>query len=485
MFSQWNHPDLSSWTQNRDDMTDFTRQAGLNELGFYNYANSDIKAPSDTFIRLSCRHQPGLDLSEARISHAWCILRTRHPLLDCHFTHSPLTFHWICNDNLERARRSILHRPMFSNWDDERNDITNGSRIISDTQLSQLRIYKDPNSANIEIVLICSHAISDALSLATCMRDFMAILGSPRPLKSFEGSIDTVVKRLPIALEGSLPHRERTLKTLWQAAIMYTIFQGRVARKAKTAPGFNWRDKHPETRQVVYEFPAATTNALIQACRRQGCTVGHLIYAASNAAFSEIVRPPPGSMTFIGTPANARRGCREPYRSKRDDMMVSLTFLDIYLPSIQIPDHSPHHLAKLWYMARMAKKQVHAQVLDPDAAIWTYINQELRYTRNAELADNPPEPTGEPATNTMSYASSAIGSLDHLLHIAADNPIQVEDMSIGMRVRKGETLMHSYSFHGKLRLSLMYDHQLGIDPMRRWLSLTAELMEAVLSQSNL
>lgn len=468
-------------------MTDIFRDAGLNEAGFYNYSRSDSKAPSDTYIRIRARLDTRLRESITRdnLTYVWSLLRTTHPMLDCHITQNPLRYHWVCTDNMQRAERSIVFLPMFDSWDDERNFITNRPRIINDHQLSQLRVYQDTDAGHVDFVLICSHSISDAISLVMCIKDFLIMLNSIQSLHQYERSIDNVIQRLPIALEGSLPERKRTPRSLWRGAILYTIFFIRQEKKTRPAPNFPWRELHPVTRQMVFEFSKKTTEQLIKACKRQKCTPGHLIYAASNAAFTELVKPEAGSFTAIGTPANARTACREPFKSKTDDLVVALAFLDVVLPSVSLQGRSEREVRKLWIMARMARKQVHAQILDDDFGVYTYINQERRITTVFKAPEEIPEPSGKIGSSFMSYASSAVGNLDRQLEPTAHPSVLIEDLSIGMRVRQGELLMHSYTFRSKLRLSLMYDHQLGDALVKRWLSLTAELMEAVLDGSKI
>lgn len=93
-----------------------------------------------------------------------------------------------------------------------------------------------------------------------------------------------------------------------------------------------------------------------------------------------------------------------------------------------------------------------------------------------------PVVTVEPAegSSTLSFGSSAIGPVDVLLGVHANAGLQFKDIAIGMRARTGECLMHSYSFHGSLRLNVVYDEQLGTELIKKWQKRCGKLLRQLL-----
>lgn len=405
--------------------------------------------------------------------------------MDCELKKGPeleLSYH--CNHRARRAEESFYYGPMTRSWEAERNDLSNCQRVISDHQLSYLRVFHADDLNSLDVVLICSHAISDGVSMAICMNDYLSLLADKQPLTSREMTLAETISRLPSASEAQLPIRQRTAKEFWQIAIAYTIHEIRERKSKVRIEGFDWNDINPITSQQVFEFPRDLTQQLVVACRRQKCTIGHLIYAASTAAFTdvaEVVRP--GAQVSIGTPTNARRLFREPCRSRRDEMVVALSFLNFELPCIRISDASDRNVKRLWSLARLAKSRVHGQFADHLFPYYSYISQEKRVALGPSIGIHSKSinPTGRKGTATLSFGSSSIGPMEHYLSLPENEAIELADISIGMRARSGESLMHSYSFKGRLRLSLVYDDQLGGEKMRRWLERTGEVMKMVVN----
>lgn len=489
MLKYWNNPASGVWKQDESDLTRFIRRAGCNEVGFYHYGRSDPKAPSDVFCRVSVALEPSQTshFTEAELLYAWTILRSRHPLLDCQFkpsTNTNIEVQYICTDNASRARSSFSFEEKFLDWEETRNHLTNCPRIITDQQLSALNVYKEQNSDRYDLVILCSHAISDGISISVCMNDLLRLLSSEGPLRAHELSIQEVVARLPPAMEAQMPQFRRTPRELWQAAISYVLLSVREERQ-KLGPrivNFSGFGQPPETRQHMYQFSQDVTERLISTSRKNGCTVGHLIFAASVAAFTDMVTPTSGSWTSIGTPLSARRLFRSPHDKKVDEVVIALAFLYVVLPCVQITGHGSTDVQRLWTLARMAKREVHGTIENPLFSYQSYAQQEKRMEQ-AWSHLSPTVPASEAPLSRLSFGSSAIGPLDKYLTIPAGSPVKLLDVAIGMRVRQGECLMHSYSLDGRLRLSLMYDNQLGSAQMQTWIEKTANLMEIVLVES--
>lgn len=117
MLQKWNHPSISTWSPEaaRPTQRAWTRQLGLNEIGFVSYGSPNIKGPSDTFCRVRISTTSN---QNARLIHdpaqqllAWQILRRRHPLLDCQIISSQrqenaeetLSFRYTSVDSYQRA----------------------------------------------------------------------------------------------------------------------------------------------------------------------------------------------------------------------------------------------------------------------------------------------------------------------------------------------------------------------------------------------
>lgn len=490
MLEKWNHASLSTWSLDPSSSLQpaWSRHAGLNETGFYHYGLSNAKGPSDTFcrVRISSTSPTSRSLfrDSARQLQAWDMLRARHPLLDSQLVVPPVAD---VNSNqalklrYTTADRGVRAAATFSvgtldTWDEERNRLTNCSRLISTDCLSRLRICKIPGTADLEVIMICSHVISDGISILVAMNDYLVLLTSRLSVVSGEIADDAILARLPQAAEAQLPLRSHSARERWREAIAYVIWDIRQSRKAVTAPYFHWVDQDPVTRQQVYEIDAQTTALLVRACRKERATLGHLIYACSVAAFAQLVESSTGSFVKIGTPANARRLFREPLNRTKDELLLAIVFLDVNLPCVDIKGNSIRDTKKLWTLARMAKRCVHDALADPFYPYYSFIGQENRL--KSKSANTTPR-----AATALSFGSSALGSVDDILSVSAESGLQLKDLSIGMRARTGECLMHSYSFQGQLRLSLIYDHQLGAELVHQWLRKTGDLLHSILREN--
>ncbi|ORY87634.1 hypothetical protein BCR37DRAFT_375508 [Protomyces lactucae-debilis] len=488
MFDHWNAPDLGQWTQNADGT--YWRVAGLNEAGFH-YVASESKAPSDIFMRVRCRIGRAA-VTRDRVLNAWILLRRQHPLLDARFvldsnlsTQYDLRIEYDPKGVEDRAARDLHWLPMFESWEQERNALTNCSRVLNDNLLSSLRIYHEPGSDVIELVWLVHHAISDGVSVTMATQDLLNSMASTNTALQSGVSSRPVIQRLPLAMEGCFPPRIASSRQRWRNAILYTIAQNRNKRKP---PVTIWKHGNgvPVTRQRTYTFSTAMSRALLAACKRRGLTAGHLIYAAQAVAFAQILQLTQDTTIFVGTPMNARRTFAEPFKAKTHEVVMTLAFLDVFMPAIAMGKDPKRNAEKLWTMSKIAKRQVHHVITDDKFADFAYIMLEGRWLgRFRSQRDRPAGPDNRPKKREtyISYGSSAMGNLDNALQISPANQdrLSIVDMNIGMRVRHGETLMHSYSFLNKLTLSVMYDDQIGLDVVDAWIQETARLMELAIA----
>lgn len=484
MLEKWNHASLD-WKPDPTCLSQpaWSRDAGLNEASFYHYGLSE-GCPSDTFCRVRVRcfdtDRLKLILDPVRQLHAWSMLRARHPLLDCHIVsrhgvraNESIRFRSTPTGRDARAAASFSIKSMDS-WEKERDILTNCvPRLISDECLSRLYLYSTQAANTLEIVMVCSHAITDAASILAAMNGYLSLLASNSPLEETSSIVSTLVSRLPSAAEAQMPCRKHTARERWREALAYVLWDIK-QRKPKIAPHFTWTHKTPTTRQLIVEFDVRRTRSLVSCCRRERCTIGHLIYAASVAAFSEISRPAHGSWISIGTPANARRLFRHPFNANRDEVVLALAFLDVRLPCIELKGSQAQNVRRLWILARRAKTCVQGAIADPLFPYYCYIAQETRLQSYQS-----PETPSSHRSSQHSFGSSAIGSIDGILSSPQDSMIELQDLSIGMRARAGECLMHSYSFQGKLRLSVMYDEQLGTPLIHEWLGRTQDIISLI------
>jgi hypothetical protein len=290
--------------------------------------------------------------------------------------------------------------------------------------------------------------------------------------------------QLPLAMEGCFPQRVRSPRQRWRNAILYIIAQNRNARKP---PVIIWKHDEGETRtgQRVHAFSPTVTRRLLASCKSRGLTVGHLIYATQAIAFAKLMQLGQETIIFAGTPMNARRTFAEPFRSRTNEVVMTLAFLDVFMPAITLTDDRKRNIAKLWTMSKIAKRQVHNVINDDNFGEFAYIMLENRWRGRFRPVLQKPASINNPPKKRetyISYGSSAVGNLDSVLKVLAENQSRLKllDMNIGMRVRHGETLMHSYTFNGRMTLSVMYDTQIGEHVVDAWIKETADLMEMVL-----
>lgn len=483
MLKAWNARECTEWK--RVDRTTWSRTAGLNELNFYRYALSDPKAPSDCFCRASISQTTWKDDTfESAVLEAWTLLRIKHPLLDCQFNDSAedLKLLYSAEHRHLRAKQSIRWSDSIYDWEQVKVDLLNCNRIINDTHLSHLRVFRSSTTA--EMVIVGSHAVVDGISILTAMNDFLKTLSAISTRVAPWPTHHNAVPSLPRAMESQMPIRQNSTRSLWQAAIANTLFDVKQRRRnLLQTVTFPECTGSPESRQKVYEFTRLETEKLLRACKAQSVTMGHLIYAASTAAFTGLLQPENGSHVSIGTPVNARRIFAPDFRARTDEVLLALSFLDVTLPCVAISGETPaRDISRLWYLARMAKTSVQSSLEDPYFPYFTHIAQERRSARHTLLQDTSETSTAsQTAMPNLSFGSSAIGNIDLILHLEALT-FKVNDVSIGMRARSGESLMHSYSFRGRLRLSLIYDDRLGESRMQDWLNQTSMLMRMVLLQ---
>ncbi|BFZ55636.1 hypothetical protein PYCC9005_002677 [Savitreella phatthalungensis] len=550
MFDLWNADDFFSWKPEADGSS-LTRKGALNETGFYRYAASEVNGPSDMFVRVRLRFKDGSLLTDHEIRRVWLALRLRHPLLDTTFLYNeggengatarelPLDIVYRHQGAEERAESALaivtLQDESELDWARRRNELTNGERRIADTRVARLVVYRTTDGSVADFVFLLAHAIADGVSSIVLQKDLVDLVTGAAnceiPSRAWtEG-------RLPPGLEGCLPHTrpagaiaphrpKKSAKQRWHEAFQYALWEVRTARRPSPPMHWPFWQAVPETRQSIRRFDVAQSKRIIRACKAHGVTVGHLIYAAATAAFTNISidlaegrltddtidlqLPRPlgatsGITTFaVGTPMNARGYLRRPWRtnsaeSRRSDLWMTLAFLDLPVPCVEVRRDTASTGTRMWALAKVAKRLTRAATNDKHFADQMYITQERRLRRifpkgsvqEAESKSagegNRPDNNRAEQTETrvlgtpgISFGASSIGAIDRTVYVdkAAPRQVEIEAINMGMRVRAGELLMHSYSFNGQLHLSLMHDARLGEKRTKAWQEEAALLMLA-------
>ncbi len=483
MFTHYNSPEFifRSTGYRR-----WRRRAGFNETSFYlgGKAENDYGA-SDMFCRMSCQMK-SRPISDHILLDAWEFVRSTYPLLDSRIISSgdralPLNIEYTSIDYKSRAKNTLIISDTTSSWEDIRDDLCNGKRLITDECLSLLYVFRNAN-AKFEMVLILSHCISDGRAGVNVMRSLMNALANQSVRNGT--SVETVATRLPPAMEGCLQAKVANVRERWRMAIVSIMnINAKRLLNGLSIPTWDHEARHPISRQLVCRFPIATTQSLQLACKKRGLTLGHLIYAASTSAFANLTATKE-LFVNIGTPMNARPYFQKKYRDNTEESVLALAFLDVVLPIVGIEGNSSADASKLWTLSKLAKLQVQSAIQNTHFMDYTYLRSEQRMKQNANFhASDEPGKTdaGSKPIAFISFGSSAVGNLDPALDKNRfTHEFELLDISMGVRVRRGESLMHSWTVNSQLCLSLVYDNNMTTKLMNSWVDETRRLMESVL-----
>lgn len=252
------------------------------------------------------------------------LLQQRHPALQAAIAEDPGR-----GAAFVRSDRAIplAHREELYEW------FTSGDRWAQDADQRHLATSVDSRTGPLvraevvsaadgngrgvhELVLVLHHAIADgttAISLVRQWAEYAARAhdpeppdGTPQPFRTdrpFPPATEDLFPREHRAERGEAAAAEKRLRDAADTARLAPV---RVPRQARVP--FEER----RTRLVHRRLDAATTRALVEACRAHGVTVHGALAAGLVEAVHRDAGTPPGTRFMIGSPVDFRRELRPP-----------------------------------------------------------------------------------------------------------------------------------------------------------------------------
>ncbi|GAA6048462.1 hypothetical protein JCM3770_003769 [Rhodotorula araucariae] len=276
------------------------------------------------------------------------------------------------------------------------------------------------------------------------------------------------------------------------------------------------------TRRTVVptvSWPENETKAILAACKRRGVTIAHAMFALSSIAYVRTVddaRRKPDLPVMLYSALNVR-----PFLRKEDPSVdwyhIAIGYYNIILPSFILRTLGP--AAHFWHQCQSVKAQTTRAVKTPFLASRTALmalererrsvgferaedEKRVRAATNdleglgisgvdaAAAAEGKPveaqqekpsavtKEEGEPeedkhvrprAPSTALMGLSMLGNLDGVYKHADLHGIRLDTLTTGSRQRPGAVLLFTYTFAGKLWVSLGYDAN-GFEPgvIERW-----------------
>ncbi|KAI0001682.1 hypothetical protein BJV77DRAFT_1063101 [Russula vinacea] len=432
----------------------YERQLGESEVSYY--LQSRATGVNDMYLHLGFRSPMRLVL-RPRVRAAWAILRLRHPLLASHvvmrnyddikFVFRPPTSP---EDALAGADSQLDYR--HQNKDALIDSYLNGPRTLNNERLSYLvvchtptpdvqlpsppltprisadvsadqaaHITSDDRVFNHELLICATHFIGDGMALHQFANDFFGLLNSAFSQQELDQLVADEWKqrwgqtRPDTAIPASVEENWGTEQNRFRRAGGIIDFQNNLDRQI----------------------------AMIKKCKSQGVSISSAMFAICNIAWARTGRGKQELPMMMYAPINIR-----PYLPKPTG--DSYWFLSVGYFNIIFPNFIPAScdVSKTREMAIKRGKQARLWAKEDDekeAGVWV-----------------PPPPTSDtaPPPRAPSIALtglSLLGNLDGMYKHAKFPDIKLHTLTTGSRQRNGAMLMFSYTFAGKLWISLGYD----------------------------
>jgi hypothetical protein len=233
-------------------------------------------------------------MSKDRMVALWAYQLARHPLLassirfnsyeQVDFVHRPPT-------TVEAALAQAESRFSYatSSSEDILDNYLNGPRTLSNQNLGYLFIRSpDHGEGEYEIMLCATHFLGDGMALHTFMNEFYTLLGSAKSTLDIVDMIEDALPAraaLPTPMEDKLPQPSSSLKQAVGAEEYLRSEQRLVGGQ-----GFPRNPKKMERRTVVptFAYTPEETKAILGACKRNGVTIAHAVFALCNLAWARL-----------------------------------------------------------------------------------------------------------------------------------------------------------------------------------------------------
>ncbi|GAA5922044.1 uncharacterized protein JCM15063_003169 [Sporobolomyces koalae] len=474
---------------------------------------------NDMYLHIGFR-APSRFVSEERVLRVWTELLRQHTLL-----RSSVVFEDYYNVHF--VSRTSGDQNQLASFAHTIDRYLNGERTLSDEKLATLVISTPEESLSCSgekqqeynFFLYSTHFIGDGMALHTTANDFFRLLAKDAPSDSVQPVAEPPINLeiLPQALERSIKTPTSWGKLAWTAA-QVDFDRG----EAKNLGGQAFSRAPLGPRQTVVPtktFSRAESHEILATCKSHSSTIASALFALTNLAYLRSIptdRLDPRLPLNLYSAQNIRGSLQK--EQGQDEYHLAIGYYNIILPafypnSIPVSDY-------LWLQALSVKRQTAKIVKSPFLTSRTILKTIERETRSigferadakkrestvectkgletsAERRDSKVEemetetregviqPTrvvpNEPAVANISLMGlSMLGNLDAIYQHAeySKSGIELHTLTTGSRQRPGAILLFSYTFAGKLAISLGYDRN-GFErgTIERWWQ---ELLKAV------
>ncbi|EGN93129.1 hypothetical protein SERLA73DRAFT_64480 [Serpula lacrymans var. lacrymans S7.3] len=437
----------------------YERRLGESELSYY--LPSRATGVNDMYLHLDFRAPEHL-LRHARVRMVWAILRGRHPLLASRvhmYEYNDVRFIYTPPQSPEDALISADNDLEYKS-----NTTRNGRN-----QEAPLKNY--------DMMICATHFLGDGMALHQFANDLFGLLGSSKTQGDLEallneewqarwaGSIaeDSV---LPESMEYRFP--PETSK--FRRAVGKVDFQ-RSQDELIGGQAFPRRSKQPRHTTVqTVSYDVDRTKAILKRCKAHGVSVSAALFAICNIAWAQLSQAKKELPTMMYSAVNLRPHFT--VTSLNDSYwFLAVGYFNVILPTF-IP-RSVELSTVFWHRARIAKEQSTRAAKNPmivsrsrlmaserglRARIWAKEDDDK--DRGLFVSPPPASTTHVKAVRAPSTALmglSLLGNLDGIYKYASYPEIQFNSLTTGSRQRSGGMLLFSYTFAGKLFISLGYD----------------------------
>ncbi|KAI0275009.1 hypothetical protein BC834DRAFT_965456 [Gloeopeniophorella convolvens] len=473
----------------------YERKLGNSELSYY--LPGRAAGVNDMYLHLGFK-APERNVSWARVRAVWAVLRMRHPLLaskvamrgydDVRFVfHPPAS----PKDALADAEGQLEYRRQTK--DDLIESYLNGPRTLSNDRLSYLIVSRTPTSethlptppatpqisedsaelpqqvadrvANYELFICAAHSIGDGMALHQFANDFFGLLGNASSQEDMEQLVvdewnqrwgrplPPEVSVLPASVEENLGFEQNHFRRVVGRVDFQTSLDRQIGGQAFP------RRSDPVRHTIVptTSFAEDLTKAMLKKCKSQGVSISSAIFSICNIAWA---RMSPREKQDLPMMMYAAMNIR-PYFPK--PAHNSYWFLAVGYFNIILPNFIPASCdvsKTFWHRARSAKEQssrtatspmIHHEDDEKEAGTW------IPPPSNSDAKAAPPQ-----APSAALLGLSLLGNLDGMYKHASFPDIKLHTLTTGSRQRHGGMLLFSYTFAGKLWISLGYDEN-GFD----------------------
>ncbi|KAF8665373.1 hypothetical protein AX16_000392 [Volvariella volvacea WC 439] len=330
-------------------------------------------------------------------------------------------------------------------------------------------------------MLICTtHYLGDGIALHTFAHDFFHLLGdrsqgdlvdilqSEWTTRCSDPDVENVI---PAPLEDRLPNLPHNSIQRAAARIDFQLTQERLIG-GHSFPKRGGQPRH--TIVPTISIDESRTQKILKKCKEKGVSISSALFAICNIAWGRTSRQNWELPMMMYSALNLRPNLVF-HKSHHDSYwFIAIGYFNVVLPTFLPKDSDRGNVESMfWLRAHSAKKQstvaAKSKLLSgrcremareraERARIWAKEDDEKAAgTRKApDSVPAKPKAPARPPSNAL-IGLSLLGNLDAIYKHASFPEIQLHTLTTGSRQRPGGMLLFSYTFVGKLWVSLGYD----------------------------